>query len=176
MGMRKQFTNEFKAKVAMAALKGDKTMAELGIACGRCHTGTLMSLMGLEAVYPYLLRGVEITRTNQVLSTIELVVMSKLAVAGGAAYHRRGKDMIKAIPESYHTITPSFTFKDSKKAIEFYKKAFGAKVLDRMPDPSGRRTMHATMATLPSAFTSTFLTWMRRSSRPSRPAARRPCR
>ena len=29
MGMRKQFTNEFKAKVAMAALKGDKTMAEL---------------------------------------------------------------------------------------------------------------------------------------------------
>jgi transposase-like protein len=29
MGMRKQFTNEFKAKVALAALKGDKTMAEL---------------------------------------------------------------------------------------------------------------------------------------------------
>ena len=29
MGMRKQFTNEFKAKVAMAALKGDKTMSEL---------------------------------------------------------------------------------------------------------------------------------------------------
>ena len=29
MGMRKQFTNEFKAKVAMAALKGDKTVAEL---------------------------------------------------------------------------------------------------------------------------------------------------
>ena len=29
MGIRKQFTNEFKAKVAMAALKGDKTMGEL---------------------------------------------------------------------------------------------------------------------------------------------------
>ena len=29
MGLRKKFTNEFKAKVAMAALKGDKTMAEL---------------------------------------------------------------------------------------------------------------------------------------------------
>ena len=29
MGMRKKFTNEFRAKVAMAALKGDKTMAEL---------------------------------------------------------------------------------------------------------------------------------------------------
>ena len=29
MGPRKRFSNEFKAKVAMAALKGDKTMAEL---------------------------------------------------------------------------------------------------------------------------------------------------
>ncbi len=29
MGIRKRFSNEFKAKVAMAALKGDKTMAEL---------------------------------------------------------------------------------------------------------------------------------------------------
>jgi len=29
MGIRKKFSNEFKAKVAMAALKGDKTMAEL---------------------------------------------------------------------------------------------------------------------------------------------------
>ena len=53
--------------------------------------------------------------------------------------------MAKAIPDGYHTLTPSFTFKDSKKAIEFYKKAFGAKVLDLMPDPSGRRTMHATI-------------------------------
>ena len=29
MGIRKQFTNEFKAKVAMEALKGLKTMSEL---------------------------------------------------------------------------------------------------------------------------------------------------
>ena len=29
MGMRKKFGNEFRAKVALAALKGDKTMAEL---------------------------------------------------------------------------------------------------------------------------------------------------
>ena len=53
--------------------------------------------------------------------------------------------MAKSIPDGFHTLTPSFTFKDSKKAIEFYKKAFGAKVLDLMPDPSGRRTMHATI-------------------------------
>ena len=53
--------------------------------------------------------------------------------------------MTKPIPEGFHTVTPSFTFKDSKKAIEFYKKAFGAKVIDLMLDPSGRRTMHATI-------------------------------
>jgi len=29
MGMRKKFGNDFRAKVALAALKGDKTMAEL---------------------------------------------------------------------------------------------------------------------------------------------------
>ena len=53
--------------------------------------------------------------------------------------------MTKPIPDGFHSVTPSFTFKDSKKAIDFYKKAFGAKVLDLMPDPSGRRTMHATI-------------------------------
>jgi len=29
MGMRKKFPNDFKAKVALAVLKGDKTIAEL---------------------------------------------------------------------------------------------------------------------------------------------------
>ena len=53
--------------------------------------------------------------------------------------------MAKSIPEGYHSVTPSFTFKDSQKAIDFYKKAFSAKVLDLMPDPSGRRIMHATI-------------------------------
>ena len=53
--------------------------------------------------------------------------------------------MAKAIPDGYHTLTPSFTFKDCQKAIEFYKKAFGAEVLDNMPGPGGRGTMHATL-------------------------------
>ena len=53
--------------------------------------------------------------------------------------------MTKPILEGYHTITPSFTFKDSKKAIEFYKKAFGAKVLDLFPNPLGQGIMHATI-------------------------------
>ena len=53
--------------------------------------------------------------------------------------------MAKPIPSGYHSVTPSFTFKDSKKAIEFYTKAFGAKVLDLFPGPSGQGIMHATL-------------------------------
>jgi len=53
--------------------------------------------------------------------------------------------MTKPVPEGYHAVTPSLTFKDSQKAIDFYKKAFGAKVLDLMPSPTGRGVMHATM-------------------------------
>lgn len=36
----------------------------------------------------------------------------------------------KAIPEGMHTLTPSFWFNgDCKKALEFYKKAFGATLM-----------------------------------------------
>jgi len=53
--------------------------------------------------------------------------------------------MTKPIPDRYHTLTPSFTFKDSKKAIEFYKKAFAAELIDYFPGIDGSGTMHATM-------------------------------
>ena len=52
---------------------------------------------------------------------------------------------VKPIPEGFHTVTPSFTFKDSMKAMEFYKKAFGAKVLSVFPALTGKGVMHATM-------------------------------
>ena len=53
--------------------------------------------------------------------------------------------MTKPNPEGYHSVTASFTFKDSKKALDFYQKAFGAKVLDLMKSPDGQGIMHATM-------------------------------
>ena len=53
--------------------------------------------------------------------------------------------MTKSIPQGYHAVTPSFTFKDSQKAIDFYKKAFGAKVLDVFPNLTGKGIMHATI-------------------------------
>jgi len=53
--------------------------------------------------------------------------------------------MAQPIPAGYHSLTPNFTFKDSKKAIEFYQKAFSAKVLGVFPRPGGQGTMHATL-------------------------------
>ena len=51
--------------------------------------------------------------------------------------------MTKPIPEGYHTITPMFVLKNSRKAIEFYKKAFGATEKHVMPGPDGKGVMHA---------------------------------
>ncbi len=53
--------------------------------------------------------------------------------------------MAQPIPQGYHAVTPSFTFKNSKKAIEFYKKAFNAKALDVFPAMQGDGIMHATV-------------------------------
>ena len=53
--------------------------------------------------------------------------------------------MATPVPAGYHAVTPSFTFKNSQKAIEFYQKAFSAKVLDLFPNLSGPGIMHATI-------------------------------
>jgi PhnB protein len=53
--------------------------------------------------------------------------------------------MAKPIPDGYHSLTPSLTFKNSKKAIEFYQKAFGAKLLGAFPMLDGNGIMHAVM-------------------------------
>ena len=51
--------------------------------------------------------------------------------------------MIKAIPEGYHTLTPSIIVKDARRAIDFYKRALGAKEKMVMPSPDGKGIMHA---------------------------------
>ena len=51
--------------------------------------------------------------------------------------------MTKAIPEGYQSVTPIFVFKDARKAIEFYKRAFGAQERFAMPGPDGKGLMHA---------------------------------
>jgi PhnB protein len=51
--------------------------------------------------------------------------------------------MTKPIPEGFHSVTPIFVFKDSRKAIDFYKRAFGAMEHYAMPGPDGKGVMHA---------------------------------
>lgn len=51
--------------------------------------------------------------------------------------------MANPIPEGFHSLTPIFVFKDARKAIEFYKQAFGAEELFAMPGPDGKGVMHA---------------------------------
>ena len=46
-------------------------------------------------------------------------------------------------PAGMHTVTPQLTFRQSAAAIEFYKQAFGAQELMRMPTPDGRGIWHA---------------------------------
>jgi len=50
---------------------------------------------------------------------------------------------VRYIPEGYHTATPYLIVKDGAAAIDFYKRAFGARELMRMPDPSGKKVAHA---------------------------------
>ena len=45
---------------------------------------------------------------------------------------------VKAIPNGYHTVTPYLSIKDAATAIDYYKLAFGATELVRMPDSQGR--------------------------------------
>jgi PhnB protein len=49
---------------------------------------------------------------------------------------------VKPIPDGYHSVTPYLCIKGAAAAIEFYKKAFGAKELVRMPAP-GDKIGHA---------------------------------
>jgi PhnB protein len=45
---------------------------------------------------------------------------------------------VKSIPEGYSAITPYLVIKGAAAAIDFYKKAFGATEIMRMPQPDGR--------------------------------------
>jgi len=45
---------------------------------------------------------------------------------------------VKPIPDGYHSVTPYLIAKNAAQAIEFYKRAFGAKEHARMPMPDGR--------------------------------------
>lgn len=51
--------------------------------------------------------------------------------------------MTKPIPDGYHTITAMCCYKDTRKAIDFYKRAFGAEERSVMPGANGKGIVHA---------------------------------
>lgn len=47
---------------------------------------------------------------------------------------------VKAIPEGFHSVTPYLAVQDGAQAIDFYKRAFGAKEVMRNTGPDGKVT------------------------------------
>jgi PhnB protein len=45
---------------------------------------------------------------------------------------------VKPVPDGYHTITPYLSVNGATAAIEFYKKAFGAREVLKLAQPDGR--------------------------------------
>lgn len=53
-----------------------------------------------------------------------------------------GTPAAQPIPEGYHSVTLALTVSDAAAAIDFYKAAFGATEIERMPAPDGK-VLHA---------------------------------
>lgn len=51
---------------------------------------------------------------------------------------RKKTRKVKAIPAGYHSVTPYLSVRGAARAIDFYKKAFGAAEVMRMPGPDGK--------------------------------------
>ncbi|MBI5622205.1 MAG: VOC family protein [Elusimicrobia bacterium] len=45
---------------------------------------------------------------------------------------------VSYVPEEYHAVTPSLYVRDVDKALDFYKKAFGAEQVSSMNGPGGK--------------------------------------
>jgi uncharacterized glyoxalase superfamily protein PhnB len=50
---------------------------------------------------------------------------------------------VQPIPKGFHTVTPCLMVRGADRAIEFYKKAFGAELLDRMTGPDDKTVIHS---------------------------------
>jgi PhnB protein len=60
---------------------------------------------------------------------------------GRGGLEQGARAMTKPIPEGYHSVNVILTVDDGAKAIDFYKKAFGAREISRLP--MGDRIGHA---------------------------------
>jgi len=52
---------------------------------------------------------------------------------------------VNPIPRGFNSVSVYLIVKNSVEALEFYQKAFGAELVERMPGPDGKSTVHAEM-------------------------------
>jgi PhnB protein len=64
--------------------------------------------------------------------------MKKKAIRRKAPAKRAPKKKVSFVPAGYQEVTPYLSIRDAARAIEFYKKAFGAAEVMRMPGPDGK--------------------------------------
>jgi len=57
---------------------------------------------------------------------------------------------VKKIPDGYHSITPMLIVKDGLKAIEYYKKVFGAIDKGTMMMPDNKSVAHSELIIISS--------------------------
>lgn len=58
------------------------------------------------------------------------------------APRKPARKKVEAVPKAYGSVTAILAIRDCARAIEFYRKVFGARELSRMPGPGGK-VMHA---------------------------------
>lgn len=51
---------------------------------------------------------------------------------------KRAAKKVSPIPKGYHAVTPYLSLRDAARAIDFYAKAFGGRVMVRMDMPGGK--------------------------------------
>src|SRR4051794_29510154 len=95
--------------------------------CGTGHPNISTVQMSTKSRYLLLIhkpgeKPVQVARTSRTL------------------FHRRGT-MSHPIPAGHREITPHLVINGASEAIEFYKRAFGARELSRMPFPNPDGTM-----------------------------------
>lgn len=70
-------------------------------------------------------------------------VKTKAKVKAKASKPARPKKKASPIPAGQPAVTPQLTVKGAAQALDFYKRAFGARETMRMATPDGRTVMHA---------------------------------
>lgn len=66
------------------------------------------------------------------------VSRKKKAAVRKTAAKKAAPKKAKPIPDGYHTVTPHLVLDDCARALDFYKGAFGAREILRMPGPGGK--------------------------------------